>query len=251
MAEAPSTADSVSDSTAAATAEQQGAPDAVSGTNPEAPEPDTSKELPVHIIPNIPVAAEAYYAPDDYHLIAQTQDPDAQKPEGKRIGGALTYIFTDDGKLIRRINDRGQDACSYFFPDQERIVWTSTKDRMDMPLGDWASQDDYPQGAELYTSDLEANDIVRLTNNEWYEAEVSISPNGEWIVFGRQIDGNLNLWRMRPDGSDEQQITFTDGLAAGCAVLSAGQRDHPVSRLAQQRIRQGFSNADDRIHDQA
>ena len=176
---------------------------------------DKSKELPNYKIPNIPTAAEAYYAPDDYHLIAQTQDPDAQKPEGTRIGGALTYIFTDDGKLIRRINDRGQDACSYFFPDQKRIVWTSTKDRMDMPLGDWGSQDEYPQGAELYTSDLYGNDIVRLTDNEWYEAEVSISPDGEWIVFGRQIDGNLNLWRMRPDGSDEQQITFTGDWQPG------------------------------------
>ncbi|MFQ5634448.1 MAG: TolB family protein [Gammaproteobacteria bacterium] len=189
--------------------------DAVSGASPEAPPLDKSKELPVRIIPNIPAAAEAYYAPDDYHLIAQTQDPDAQSPEGGRIGGALTYIFTDDGKVARRINDHGQDACSYFFPDQQRIVWTSTRDRMDMPLGDWASQDEYPQGAELYTSDLEGNDIVRLTDNEWYEAEVSISPNGEWIVFGRQIDGNLNLWRMRPDGSDEQQITFTEDWQPG------------------------------------
>ncbi len=194
--------------TATGWAQDDAEADAVSGASAEAPALDTSKELPVRIIPNIPVAAEAYYAPDDYHLIAQTQDPDAQRPAGESIGGALTYIFTDDGKLSRRINDRGQDACSYFFPDQKRIVWTSTKDRMDMPLGDWADQSNYPQGAELYTSDLEGNDIVRLTDNEWYEAEVSISPNGEWIVFGRQIDGNLNLWRMRPDGSDEQQITF-------------------------------------------
>jgi Tol biopolymer transport system component len=187
----------------------------VSGASPDTAPIDNSKELPTRVIPNIPAAAEAYYAPDDYHLIAQTQDPDAQQPEGGRVGGALTYIFTDDGKLSRRINDRGQDACSYFFPDQKRIVWTSTKDNMDMPLGDWSSQNEYPQGAELYTSDLEGNDIVRLTDNEWYEAEVSISPNGEWIVFGRQIDGNLNLWRMRPDGSDEQQITFTEDWQPG------------------------------------
>ncbi len=193
--------------TATGWAQDDAETDAVSGASAEAPEMDTSKELPVRIIPNIPVAAEAYYAPDDYHLIAQTQDDDAQKPDG--VGGALTYIFTDDGKLVRRINDHGQDACSYFFPDQKRIVWTSTKDHMDMPLGDWAKQDNYPQGAELYSSDLEGNNIIRLTNNEYYEAEVSVSPNGEWIVFGRQIDGNLNLWRMRPDGSDEQQITFT------------------------------------------
>jgi dipeptidyl aminopeptidase/acylaminoacyl peptidase len=176
---------------------------------------DKSKELPTRIIPNIPAAAEAYYAPDDYHLIAQTQDPDAQRPEGERVGGALTYIFTDDGKVSKRINDRGQDACSYFFPDQKRIVWTSTRDNMEMPLGNWSSQDEYPQGSELYISDLDGNNIVRLTDNDWYEAEVSISPNGEWIVFGRQIDGNLNLWRMRPDGSDEQQITFTEDWQPG------------------------------------
>ncbi len=182
---------------------------------------DKSKELPVRKIPNIPPAAEAYYAPDDYHLIAQTQDPNAQRPEGSRIGGALTYIFSDDGKTSRRINDHGQDACSYFFPDQKRIVWTSTRDRMDMPLGDWANQNDYPQGAELYTSDIEGNNIVRLTNNEWYEAEVSISPNGEWIVFGRQIEGNMNLWRMRPDGSDEQQITFTEDWQPGAPFYFA------------------------------
>jgi len=179
------------------------------------PPPDKSKELPVRQIPNIPPAAEAYYAPDDYHLIVQTQDADAQQPPGKSIGGALTYIFTDDGKTSVRINDRGQDACSYFFPDQQRIVFTSTRDNMDMPMGDWASEDKYPQGSELYTSDLEGKNIVRLTDNEWYEAEVSISPNGDWIVFTRQIDGNLNLWRMRPDGADEQQITFTKDWQPG------------------------------------
>jgi len=189
--------------------------DAVSGASPEAPPIDNSKELPVRMIPNIPPAAEAYYAPDNYHLIAQARDPDAQSSGDGRIGGALTYIFTEDGKLSRRINDRGQDACSYFFPDQQRVIWTSTRDNMDMPLGDWSDAKDYPQGAELYTSDLYGNDIVRLTHNEWYDAEVTVSPNGEWIVFARQTDGNINLWHIRPDGSDEEQITFTEDWQPG------------------------------------
>jgi hypothetical protein len=195
--------------------------DIVSGASPEAPAIDSSKELPVRLIPNIPPAGEGYYAPDDYHFIAQARDPDAQSNGDKRIGGALTYIFTDDGKLTRRINDRGQDACSYFFQDQKRVIWTSTKDNMDMPLGDWASQDNYPQGAELYSSDLSGNDIVRLTNNEWYDAEVTISPNNEWIVWARQIGGNVNLWRMRSDGSDEQQITFTKDWQPGAPFYLA------------------------------
>jgi Tol biopolymer transport system component len=201
--------------TAAGWAQDGDEPDAVSGASPQAPPIDNSNELPVRLIPNIPPAAEAYYAPDDYHLIAQARDPDAQASGASRIGGALTYIFTDDGKLSRRINDRGQDACSYFFPDGKRVIWTSTRDNMDMPLGDWSDADNYPQGAELYTSDLYGNDVVRLTDNEWYDAEVTVSPNGEWIVFARQIDGNLNLWHIRPDGSDEEQITFTEDWQPG------------------------------------
>jgi hypothetical protein len=173
-----------------------------------------SREPPVRKIPNIPQAAEAYYAPDSFHFIAQTQDDDAQHPEDG-YGGALTYIYTDDGEFSRRINDHGQDACSYFFPDQKSVVWTSTRDNMDMPLGDWAEDTDYPQGAELYISDIEGNDIRRLTDNDVYEAEVSVSPDGEWVVFGRQIDGQMDLWRMRPDGSDEQQITFTEDWQEG------------------------------------
>ncbi len=57
---------------------------------------DSSKELPVRIIPDIPAAAEAYYGPDDYHLIVQTQDPDAQKAPGSAVAGQATvFVFPD------------------------------------------------------------------------------------------------------------------------------------------------------------
>jgi TolB protein len=172
------------------------------------------QELPVRRIPNVGRSAEAYYAPDNLHVIAQTQDPEAQHAEGRTTGG-LTYTFTDMGEEIHRINDRGQDACSYFLPDGMRIVWTSTRDHMDLPLGNWSDEREYPQGAELYISDLDGGNVTRLTDNEWYEAEVSVSPNGEWIVFGRQIEGRMDLWRMRVDGSDEEQLTDTEDWQEG------------------------------------
>src|SRR5207248_614110 len=54
------------------------------------------QELPTWRIPDVPSSAEAYYAPDNYHVIAQTQDPDAVRTPG-RNSGALTWIFSDDG----------------------------------------------------------------------------------------------------------------------------------------------------------
>jgi len=209
--EAPSTAGNDSEAM-----EEYTSPDAVSEAS-EAPEGTpgaASKELPIRVIPNVPSNAEAYYGPNNKYVIAQTRDPDALKAEG-RDSGSLTYTFTDEGKDIKRINDRGQDACSYFFPDGKRLVYTSTRDNMDMPVGNWSDSKDYPQGAELYIADLDGSNVIRLTNNKWYEAEVSVSPDGKWLVFGRQIDGKMDLWRMRPDGSDEEQITFTDEWQEG------------------------------------
>ena len=148
---------------------------AADGAAPAAPASQAGTELPVRLIPNVPKNAEAYYGPDSLHVIAQTQDPAALKAEG-RDSGALTYTFTDQGTEVRRINDKGQDACSYFFPDGKRLVWTSTKDHMDLPIGNWSDSNNYPQGAELYISDLEGKNVRRLTNNKYYEAEVSVSP---------------------------------------------------------------------------
>lgn len=214
--ETTETTETVSESPPAAAAAAAKAAKSVGPSVDWVKPPPPGTELPVRIIPNLPESAEAYYAPDSLHVIAQTQDPDAVPASSPRAaGGALTYTFTDTGESIRRINDHGQDACSYFFPDMQRLVWTSTRDNPHLPVGNWSSEPDYPTGSELYTSDLDGSNVVRITNNEYYEAEVSVSKDGEWLVFGRQIDGQMDLWRIRADGTDEQQITATPDWQEG------------------------------------
>lgn len=80
-------------------------------------------ELPTWIIPNMPESAEAYYRSDSYHVIAQTQDPDAVAPSHARAaGGARTSkppMFTRSWSTIRktqvltpRMSAKGSTACS-------------------------------------------------------------------------------------------------------------------------------------------
>jgi len=168
-------------------------------------------ELPSHRIPNLPEAAEWYFAPDGRFLIGNAKGP----------GDAThhVYISSFDGSEIRRINATGQDACSYFFPNGRRVLWTSTRDWPELPPGNWSDANDYPQGAEIYSSDIDGNDVQRLTTNRVYDAECVVAPNGRWILFSRQIDGRMDLWTMAPDGSHQKQITFTEDWQEGGAQI--------------------------------
>jgi TolB protein len=173
------------------------------------PAPSASPELPVRMIPNLGEAAEFYFSPDGKSVIGNA----------KREGDTVHHVYTAtiDGSKVVRINDLGEDACSFFFPDGKRLLWTSTRDLPDLPKGGWSDPNNYPKGAEIYSSDLEGKDVKRLTNNQVYDAEASVSPDGKWILFGRDIDGKMDLWVMKADGSEPRQITSTEEWQEGGA----------------------------------
>lgn len=170
-----------------------------------------NKELPVKMIPNSPEGAEAYFSPDDKSMIFNGKTGDDKHH--------MVYTINIDGTNLKQINDKGADACSYYHPDGKSLIWTSTRDNLDMHEGNYSDPKDYPQGAEFYTSDLDGNNIKRLTNNKYYDAEVAYGPDGTKILFGRQIDFKMDLWIMDADGSNEYQITFTDDWQEGGAFI--------------------------------
>ena len=194
---------------------------------------DTGRvELPVRRIPGLASAAEFYFSPDGRSIIGNAKQPGDD--------GYHVYTIDIDGTGLRRINDRGADACSFFSADGERLIWTSTRDHLDLPAGDFSDPNNYPQGAELYSSRRDGSDVRRLTNNTQYDAEVTVSPDGEWLLFSRQVDGRLDLWRMRPDGSKPQQITHTGDWQEGGALYLPD--NHTILYRAWQRADQGVKS---------
>lgn len=178
------------------------------GTNTAAKDIE-KKELKVWQLPNLDQAAESYFSPDGKYLICN-----AKQPTDSTYG---VYKVSIDGKEIIKINGIGEDACSFFSPDGKKILFTSTRDNLDLPKGDYSVAKDYPKGAEIYICDADGKNVKRLTNNKYYDAECTFSPDGKWILFARQIDGKIDLWKMKADGTDEKQITFTPDLQEGGA----------------------------------
>jgi Tol biopolymer transport system component len=73
------------------------------------------------------------------------------------------------------------------------------------------------------------------------------TPDGEWIWFNGEKDGVVNLWRMRPDGSDLERMTDDDRVnwfphpsPDGRHVLflsyEPGTKQHPPDRPVELRL---------------
>ena len=121
---------------------------------------ENTVELPIKKIPTVTNGAEAYFSPDGKAVIFNGK-------MGKDTTHQV-YTINIDGSNLKKINEVGDDACSHFTPDGKHLIWTSTKDNLHMHRGNYSDPKDYPQGAELYWSDLDGNNIVRLTNNDWH-----------------------------------------------------------------------------------
>ena len=53
----------------------------------------------------------------------------------------------------------------------------------------------------------DGGDEVRLTNAKGVDDGPESTPDGRWIFFNSSRTGRMQIWKMRPDGTEQQQIT--------------------------------------------
>jgi Tol biopolymer transport system component len=66
--------------------------------------------------------------------------------------------------------------------------------------------------------------VKRLTETAGYDAEATVSPKGDRIVFTSTRSGDLELWTMNIDGTDLKQITDQLGYDGGAFFSPDGTR---------------------------
>ncbi len=163
--------------------------------------------------------AEAYFRFDGKELIFQST----------RGGRACDqeYVMDTAGRNVRRVsNGLGRTTCGYFFPDGQRILYSSTfaHDPACPPPPDRSKGYVWPlEELTIYTARPDGSDLRPLAPAPGYNAEATISKDG-WIVFTSTRDGDLDLYKMRLDGSGLTRLTDTVGYDGGAFFSPDGKR---------------------------
>ena len=123
---------------------------------------------------------------------------------------------------------QGRTTCSYFLKDNKHILYASThKGGIDCPPVPetkgkylWAVYNTF----DIYIADLKGKITKQLTNTPGYDAEATVSPKGDKIVFTSDRSGDLELWTMDIDGKNQKQITFGLGYDGGAFFSPDGKK---------------------------
>ena len=183
--------------------------------------------------------AEAYFSPDGKNLSFQSNN--------KKWGLECDQIFDlhiekaakdSNYRPVRISNGLGRTTCSYFMPNGKDILYASTHlGSHACPASEiikgkylWGVFDDF----DIFIANKKGKQKRQLTHSKGYDAEATVSPLGDKIVFTSTRSGDLELWTMDIDGSNQKQITNQLGYDGGAFFSPDGKRivyraSHPSS----------------------
>ena len=175
--------------------------------------------------------AEAYFSYDGKYLVYQRTDT--------KNGIACDQIWM--GKIPESPGEQftpklvstgtGRTTCAFFFPDGKHILYGSThlggKDCPPVPdrkkYGNKYIWPLYPE-FDIFKADTNGNVVKRLTKTPGYDAEATISPKGDKIVFTSMRDGDLELYTMNIKGKNVKRITNALGYDGGAWFSPDGSK---------------------------
>lgn len=116
--------------------------------------------------------------------------------EGLPGGGSTVYVVPIEGGTPRQITDATPSYWHGWAPNNKEIVFVGQRDG---------------KNYDIYKVAINGGKEIKLTNNNGTHADgPEYSPDGKYIYYNGNQSGTMQIWRMKPDGSGQEQITFDD-----------------------------------------
>lgn len=174
--------------------------------------------------------AEAYFSFNNEMIVFQAKNTDWNAP----CDQIYTFSFSD-GNMFNEVpqlisEGLGRTTCSFFMPGDTTVLYASTRSGGDACPPEPEKREDgkyvwpiYPD-FDIYISDLQGNIVDTLVSGPGYDAEATVSAQGDKIVFTSDRTGDLELYTCDIDGSNQQQITFELGYDGGAFFSPDGSK---------------------------
>ena len=171
--------------------------------------------------------AEAYWSFDDSKLVFQARNEDWNAPCDQIYVTDADQIWPK-GKIPQMVSTgKGRTTCSYFLPGDTTILYASTHLAGDAcpPMPEKRKDYVWPiyPSFDIFVADLKGNIKKQLTDTPGYDAEATVSPKGDKIVFTSMRTGDLELFTMDIDGSNVKQVTHELGYDGGAFFSPDGK----------------------------
>jgi len=109
---------------------------------------------------------------------------------------SLIYTLPAEGGTPERLTNEGPSYLHGFSPDNQFAVFTGGRNN--------AKQ------LDLYKINLNTKEEIKLTDSEGLDDGSEYSADGEFIYFCSTRTGTMQVYRMKPDGTEQTQLTFDE-----------------------------------------
>jgi Tol biopolymer transport system component len=170
--------------------------------------------------------AEAYWSFDNKSIVFQATN-DAWGAACDQIYiSPIDVEMRDAPQLVS--TGKGRTTCSYFMPGDSTIIYASTHAADDNCPPTPSRENGYVwpvyETFDIYVANLKGEIVQKLTDLPGYDAEPTVSPKGDKIVFTSTRSGDLELYTMNIDGSDVKQVTNELGYDGGAFFSPDGTK---------------------------
>lgn len=107
------------------------------------------------------------------------------------LGKSCIYLLPAEGGSPRQVTTKLPSYWHGWSPDGKSLAYCGIRDEV----------------FDIYTIPVGGGEERRLTHGEGRNDGPDYSADGQWIYFNSSRSGLMQIWRIRPDGTDVQQIT--------------------------------------------